>query len=93
VLEDSTYKDLIVHLKNKDFTGTRKWIGSHSDIDTTELYRMLYDKSGTFMEKTSMPQLILILGEYQFRAAFSVDPEINNMACLTEIMSQCVFLP
>ena len=92
-LEDGTYKELIKHLRDKDFSATRKWVGQNSDIESSELFRMLYDRASSVLEKQSIPQLVLILGEYQFRGAFSVDPEINTMACLTEIMGQCQFIP
>jgi hypothetical protein len=39
-----------------------------------------------------MPQLVLHLAKYQYQNAFAADPEINLMACLTEIMADCEFL-
>jgi len=44
------------------------------------------------MEATSVPQLILILADYQYKAAFVADHEINIMACMTEIMASCKFV-
>ena len=34
------------------------------------------------------PHVVVILGEYQYKAAFVADQEINMMACLTEIMGR-----
>jgi hypothetical protein len=43
------------------------------------------------MEPISVPQLILILAEYQYKAAFVADHELNTMAAMTEIMANCKF--
>jgi hypothetical protein len=35
--------------------------------------------------------MIIILADYQYKAAFVADHELNIMAALTEIMAQCKF--
>lgn len=90
-LDDEAYTQLVKSLKAKNFTEVRKWVGKNSDIETTELFRRLYDKSVDIMESPSIPQLVLILAEYQYRNAFVADKEINIMAALTEIMTQVKF--
>jgi hypothetical protein len=35
--------------------------------------------------------VVVVLGEYQYKAAFVADQEINLMACLTEIMARAKF--
>ena len=88
---DESYSELIKALKAKNFTDARKWVGKNSDADTTEVFRTLYDKSVDIIEQSSIPQLVLILAEYQYKAAFVADKEINMMAALTEIMSGVKF--
>lgn len=88
---DSTFKSLIESLKSKKFTEVRKWVGENSDVDSVQLYREIYNHSTEYMESSSIPQLVLILADYQHRAAFVADPEINNTACLVEIMAGCSF--
>jgi len=90
-LNDENFKELIKFLKNKDFPSTRKWLGKNSDIDTTSLFRSLYDKAVEYLDKNSIPQLVLILADYQYKSAFVADHELNNMAALTEVMSSCRF--
>lgn len=90
-LGDESYVELIKNLKAKNFTEIRKWVGKNSDIESTELFRKLYDKAVDIMEQGSIPQLVLILAEYQYKAAFVADREINTMAALTEIMAQLKF--
>jgi hypothetical protein len=43
------------------------------------------------MEPTTIPQLVLVLADYQYKAAFVADQEINIMAALTEVMANCKF--
>jgi hypothetical protein len=38
-----------------------------------------------------VPQLVLLLADYQYKAAFCADQEINLVACLTEIMASVEF--
>ena len=88
---EESYAALVKSLKAKAFNEVRTWVGKNSDIESTELFRKLYDKSIDLMEPASVPQLVLILAEYQFKAAFVADREINTMAALTEIMAQVKF--
>jgi DNA polymerase III delta prime subunit len=87
-----SFKELIKNLKDKNFTEVRKWVGKNSDGETSYVFREIYDSSSETMEKSSIPQLVLILADYQYKSAFVVDHEINLMAALTEIMSSCKFL-
>ena len=43
------------------------------------------------MEPASIPQAVLIFAKYQYQSAFAVDPEINTLACMTELMCDCKF--
>jgi hypothetical protein len=78
-------------MKDKDFTEVRKWVAKNSDADTTALFREFYDSASVNMDANSIPQMILILADYQYKAAFVADHELNIMAALTEIMAQCKF--
>jgi DNA polymerase III delta prime subunit len=90
-LDEQSYTDLVKILKEKNFTEARKWVGKNSDIESTELFRKFYDRAVDYVEQGSIPQMVLILSEYQYRAAFVADREINIMAALTEMMSQLKF--
>lgn len=90
-LGEESYTQLVKDLKAKNFTEVRKWVGKNSDVDSTELFRHFYDKAMEYLEPQSVPQMILIIAEYQYRAAFVADREINTMAAMTEMMSQLKF--
>jgi DNA polymerase III delta prime subunit len=83
---------LFKYLKEKNFTDVRKWVTQNSDIESAELYRKIYDKAITYIELGSIPDLVLTLAEYGYKSAFSVDQEINNTACLVEIMISSKFI-
>ena len=90
-MSQESFKDLIKLMKEKNFTEVRKWVGKNSDSDTVSLFRELYDTSVTNMAQESIPQLVLILADYQYKAAFVADHELNIMAALTEIMANVKF--
>jgi DNA polymerase III delta prime subunit len=90
-MSEETFKTLVSYLKDKNFTEVRKWVGKNSDTDSTQLFRQLYDASSSSIEAASIPQLVLILADYQYKAAFVADQELNIMAALTETMAQCKF--
>ena len=78
-------------LKDKDFTSLRKWVAENVDIEQSEVFRRLYESADQYMTTNSIPQLVLILSKYQYQAAFVADPEINIIACFTEILINCEF--
>ena len=90
-MSQESFKGLVKLMKDKDFTEVRKWVAKNSDADTTALFREFYDSASVNMDANSIPQMILILADYQYKAAFVADHELNIMAALTEIMAQCKF--
>jgi len=90
-MSEESFKDLVKLLKDKNFTEVRKWVAKQTDADTTSLFRELYDTASTNMDPNSIPQLVLTLADYQYKAAFVADHELNIMAALTEIMANCKF--
>ena len=89
-LEEESFKQLVILLKEKNFTGMRKWVDSTA-VDQTTLYRKFYDTASTFMNPQGVAQLVLLLGKYQYQSAFVADPAINLTAFLTEVMMKCEF--
>ena len=84
-IADVNMNELVEALKEKDWKRMRSWVVNHLDNESTTLFRKIYD---TLITHTSqVPQLILIIADYQYKAAFVADQEINLAACLTEIMA------
>ena len=84
-------KELMLSMKNKEFTNVRKWVVNNLDNDAVRLLRRIYDNLYDYVEGSSIPHVVVVLGEYQYKAAFVADQEINLTACLTEIMANVEF--
>ena len=90
-IKDKNYDDLFSHLKNKDFKKMRNWIVNNIDTDASAIFRAMYDRMSDKVAPQSIPQLVLILADYQYKNAFVADHELNVVACLTEVMSDVQF--
>ena len=88
---DSSIEQLVQHLKGKQFKKMRAWVVNHMDVDTVAVFRGLYDNMFQHVDDSSIPQLVLILADYQYKDAFVADHELNTVACMTEIMMQVKF--
>jgi len=82
--------DLFKHLKEKDFTKVRKWVVDNLDNDPTVLLRSIYDACYSSLEGSAIAAAVLIIAKYQYQSSFVADQEINMLACLTEIMVECL---
>lgn len=86
-LTGTDYNTLFNSLKEKDFKSMRKWVVENIDVDATAIFRNIYDMMYEKVEAKSIPQLVVILAEYQYKQAFVADGELNVVACMTEIMA------
>jgi len=86
-----SFDDLFTYLKEKNFKEMRKWVVNNIDIDAAAIFRGLYDRMSDKVEPQSIPQLVLILADYQYKNAFVADHELNVVACLTEVMANVRF--
>ena len=91
VMSEINMSDLMGFLKQKKFTEVRRWSVQNLDNDPVRIFRKIYDTLYDYLSPTAIPQAVLILAEYQYKAAFVADQEINLVACLTEIMCECEF--
>ena len=90
-LSEANNKELVKTLKAKKFNDMRKWVVNNIDKEPASLFRGIYDILYEALDSKSIPQAILIIAGYQYKAAFVADQEINMVACLTEIMASCKF--
>ena len=89
---DENFNELFVALKEKNFSGMRKWVAQNIDNDHVRLYRQIYDTLNDRFEKKSIPQAVLTIADYSYKSAFVADQEVNMVACLTEMMMDCEFI-
>ena len=83
---------LISALREKNFQKMRQWVTSNVDNDPVSVYRKIYDTLYDVLEKSSIPQAVLIIADYQYKSAFVADQEVNLVACLIELMAECEFV-
>jgi DNA polymerase III delta prime subunit len=88
-LGESNMQELVSSLKDGDWKKMRTWVVNNIDNDPGTIFRKLYDTLTDQVKQ--VPQLILLLADYQYKAAFCADQEINLVACLTEIMAAVEF--
>jgi|TARA_B100000035_G_scaffold46698_1_gene35454 replication factor C small subunit len=91
VVSDTKLDDLVTFLKNKEFTKMKKWVVQNLDHEPTQIMRNIYDSLYTHFQPQSIPEAVLVIGEYQYKSAFVADHEINLVAFLTELMMRCQF--
>lgn len=89
--KDVSFKSLASSLKEKDFATMRKWVVENLDNDPATFFRSVFDSMNEYVQPQSVPQLVLLLADYQYKSAFVADQEINMVAFLTEVMAACEF--
>ena len=90
-VSDVKISDLIGYLRDREFTSMKKWVSSNIDNEPQVIMRKIYDNLYTYLLPKSIPEAVLVIGEYQYKATFVMDQEINLVAFLTELMMRCEF--
>lgn len=90
-ISQTNVKTLMTAMKNKEFTNVRKWVVDNLDNDAVRILRTVYDNLYDYVDGSSIPHVVVVLGEYQYKSAFVADQEINMLACMTEIMARAKF--
>jgi DNA polymerase III delta prime subunit len=86
------FSKLFEFLKKKEFKKMRSWVSDNVDIDATAIFRGIYDRMYDYVSPNSIPQMVLILADYQYKQAFVADTELNIVACFTEMMASLEFV-
>ena len=90
-ISDISIEELMSSLKIKDFKKMRQWVANNIDSDPASLFRKLYDNMNEYVSPESIPQMVLILADYQYKNSFVTDHELNLVACCTELMAGVKF--
>jgi DNA polymerase III delta prime subunit len=90
-IADVSLNDLVTSLKDQNFSAMRKWVADFGGDDPAKIYRKIYDSLYDIMDKSTIPNAVVILARYQYQSAFVADQELNLTACLTEMMVECKF--
>jgi DNA polymerase III delta prime subunit len=92
VLSNDSINTLIRYMKEKKFTDCRKWISENFEYDHVLFIRALYDNLLPKIENSSIPDLVTILADRQYKMNFVGDKEIAYTATLVEIMANVRFV-
>jgi DNA polymerase III delta prime subunit len=85
-MSDQNISELATHLYSKDFKAMRSWVVNNNTLESTVVFRKIYDSLYDIASPQSIPAAVLILADYSYKAAFVSDKELNLVACLTELM-------
>ena len=81
--EEVSINDLVKLMKEADYKKLRKWVAENAtDVEVDEFYQKLFEALPKYMTNPGFAQAVIILAEFKYQAAFSVNPEINISACL-----------
>jgi replication factor C small subunit len=83
--------ELFEIIKEKDFDALRKWVAEHIDEEAHNLFRAIFDRMQKHLKPSTIPYIVTVIGDYQYKAALVADQEINMLACLVTIMAEAEF--
>lgn len=90
VAPNTSMDELMTAMRGKKLNEIRRWLARNSDFDPTSIFRYFYDNLDMFVPQ-SIPNIILILAQYQSYSVVVVDQEINMAACLVEVCQAAEF--
>lgn len=88
---DKNITDLINHLKNKDFSNVRQWSADNAHMDIATFFRDAYSELVKHIKEDSIPELFILISQYQYQSAFAMVQEINTTAFLAELYRKINF--
>lgn len=84
--------DFVQAMKEKSFKKTRQWIANNAlEQDVNIIFRKIFDSMYDFVEPSSIPTLVLLIADYQYKGAIVADPEINLAAFSVAVMQEIEF--
>lgn len=86
---EADIKTLIEALKDKDFKAMRQWVMNNVDNDCQKIFSEVFE--ALIPAVNEVPQMILIVADYNYKDAFVADKSINMTACFTELMASVTF--
>lgn len=87
---DSRVDQLISLIQQKEFEPIRMWVAVNADLDPVTLIRSLYDYKDKYIKSHNIWVLVCIVSKYMHQHSTAIDPEINLMGCISEIVRECL---
>lgn len=90
---DKKLGELIKILKSGSYSEARNWVVNNVNLnDGHVVRRSIYDYAKDYIKPESIPNVILLINQYDYREAHVVDKEINMMAFILELIETTEFL-
>lgn len=84
--------DLVTALKTANFKEARKWLSVNvSNRNHDSIFRELYDKMYDLIDPQSIPALIILIADYQYRCVNAPDIELQMAAFCIQVMQDVQF--
>jgi len=88
---DVQFDPLWKALSSRNYKDARTWIGQWADIDPPKFYRAVFEWLHEHAEESSLPTLIVLIADYQYRHLSAVDSHVHLAAFCLEIMHNGAF--
>ena len=76
-------------LKEQSFSKIREWCAIHGQEHPKDVFSSMYAISDGYLKPPGQAQLALTINKYEYHAAFVANQEINLIAAMVEIMTEC----
>lgn len=86
---EANIRQLFSLMAKKDLNAVRKWSAENSSLNIGDVFRLMYDVSEDYLNPAGIAQMLLLMKEYEYSAAFVINQEINMAAGLISIMADC----
>lgn len=84
ISEKSNYAELVEVVKAKNWSGMRQWVASSAGVfGYSDFYEEL---SKQIDKKASLPEIVVLTSQYDYRSQFVMNKQITTTAYLTEVM-------
>jgi len=87
-IKEQHISTLLELMKVKNFTKVREWVAENmaQGVSDAQVISLIYKEMKQHMKPASLPQVVLVLADYQARAAVVANQELNTVAMCVEIM-------
>lgn len=78
-------------IRARDYGEVRKWVTEYQHIDAPTFYRAVFDWAHDVGEPNSIPAVVVLTADYQYRNQSAIDQQIHLSAYCLELMGHLQF--
>lgn len=84
---DIQFDGLWKAIRSRNYKDARTWIGQNADVNPAKFYRSVFDWLHETAEENTLPTLIVLTADYQYRHITAVDSQVHLSAYVLELMN------